>query len=112
MTREKRDRGDSRDKRIRPQPIGRVVSDFLDGKGLTLRVQQSSVIDDWAGIVGPQIAKVTVPLSVTPDGTLFVAVATNGWMTELSLMEPELIRALNTHASARRVKKIRFQLTR
>ena len=102
----------SRDKRIKPEPIGRVVSDFLAGKGLTLRVQQSSVIDDWAGIVGKQIAGVTEALSVTPDGTLFVSVTTNGWMTELSLMEPELIRALNTHASARRVKKIRFQLKR
>jgi predicted nucleic acid-binding Zn ribbon protein len=102
----------SRDKRIKPEPIGRVLSDFLDGKGLTLRVQQSSVIDDWARIVGTQIAAVTEALSVTPDGTLFVSVTTNGWMTELSLMEPELIRALNTHASARRVKKIRFQLKR
>jgi predicted nucleic acid-binding Zn ribbon protein len=102
----------SRDKRIRPEPIGRVVSKFLDGKGLTLRVQQSSVIDDWAGIVGPQIANVTQAMSITPDGTLFVSVTTNGWMTELSLMEPELIRALNTQASARRVKKIRFQLKR
>jgi predicted nucleic acid-binding Zn ribbon protein len=102
----------SRDKRIKPEPIGRVVSEFLEGKGLTLRVQQSSVIDDWAGIVGPQIANVTQAMSITPDGTLFVSVTTNGWMTELSLMEPELIRALNTQASARRVKKIRFQLKR
>jgi predicted nucleic acid-binding Zn ribbon protein len=102
----------SRNKRIKPEPIGRVVSEFLEGKGLTLRVQQSSVIDDWAGIVGPQIANVTQAMSITPDGTLFVSVTTNGWMTELSLMEPELIRALNTQASARRVKKIRFQLKR
>jgi predicted nucleic acid-binding Zn ribbon protein len=102
----------SRDKRIKPEPIGRVVSEFLEGKGLTLRVQQSSAIDDWAGIVGPQIANVTQAMSITPDGTLFVSVTTNGWMTELSLMEPELIRALNTQASARRVKKIRFQLKR
>jgi predicted nucleic acid-binding Zn ribbon protein len=102
----------SRDKRIKPEPIGRVVSEFLEGKGLTLRVQQSSVIDDWAGIVGPQISNVTQAISITPDGTLFVSVTTNGWMTELSLMEPELIRALNTQASARRVKKIRFQLKR
>ena len=102
----------SRNKRIKPEPIGRVVSEFLEGKGLTLRVQQSSVIDDWAGIVGPQIANVTQAMSITPDGTLFVSVTTNGWMTELSLMEPELIRALNTQASARRVKQIRFQLKR
>jgi hypothetical protein len=55
---------------------------------------------------------VTEALSITPDGILFVAVKTNAWMTELSLMEPELIRALNLQASARRVRKIRFQLKR
>lgn len=101
-----------RDKRIKPEPIGGVVAEFLKGKGLAERVQQVSTIDDWAGIVGPQIASVTEAMSITPDGTLFVAVTTNGWMTELSLMEPELIRALNSHASARRVRKIRFQLKR
>jgi predicted nucleic acid-binding Zn ribbon protein len=96
----------------KPEPIGRALSDFLKSKGLTERVVQASTIDDWAGVVGPQIAKVTQALSITPDGTLLVAVATNAWMTELSLMEPELIRVLNIHGSARRVKKIRFQLKR
>ncbi len=102
----------SREKRVKPEKIGQVVSQFLDGKGLTLRVQQASAIDDRPGIVGPQIATVTHPISITPDGTLFVAVTTHGWMTELSLMEPELVRALNSYAGAHRVRKIRFQLKR
>jgi predicted nucleic acid-binding Zn ribbon protein len=55
---------------------------------------------------------VTKPISVTPDGTLFVAVTTNAWMNELSLMEPQLLRALNAKASRARVKKIRLQLMR
>ena len=102
----------SRDKRVKPEPIGRVVSEFLDGKGLTLRVQQASAIDDWAGVVGPQIASVTEALSITPDGSLFVAVTTNAWMTELSLMEPQLLRALNAKAGRTRIRKIRLQLMR
>ena len=96
----------------KPEPIGRALSEFLKSTGLSERVAQASAIDDWASVVGPQIAKVTDALSITPDGTLLVAVATNAWMSELSLMEPELIRVLNIHASARRVKKIRFQLKR
>jgi predicted nucleic acid-binding Zn ribbon protein len=102
----------SRDKRVKPEALGRAVSEFLKGKGLADRVQQVNTIDDWASVVGPQIASVTEAMSITSDGTLFVAVTTNAWMTELSLMEPELIRALNSHASARRVRKIRFQLKR
>jgi predicted nucleic acid-binding Zn ribbon protein len=101
-----------RDQRVKPEAIGKVVSQYLDKKGLTRRIQQASTIEDWGRVVGPQIAKVTEALSITPDGTLFVAVTTNGWMTELSLMEPELIRSLNADARARRVRKIRFQLKR
>lgn len=98
--------------RVKPEPLGRALSQFLNDKGLSQRVQQANTVDDWAGVVGPQIAKVTEALSITRDGTLFVAVTTNAWMTELSLMEPELVRLLNIHASARRVKKVRFQLKR
>ncbi len=100
------------DKRVTPEPLSRVVSQFLTKKGLSERVHQASTIGDWAEVVGPQIASVTEALSISTDGTLFVSVTTNGWMTELSLMEPELIRALNVRGSARRVKKIRFRLKR
>jgi hypothetical protein len=33
---------------------------------------------------------------------MFVRVTTNAWMNELSLMEPELLRALNSTEGARR----------
>jgi hypothetical protein len=41
-----------------------------------------------------------------------VAVKTNAWMTELSLMEPQILRALNSKAGRTRVRKIRLQLMR
>jgi predicted nucleic acid-binding Zn ribbon protein len=51
-------------------------------------------------------------LSVTPQGTLFVAVTTNAWMTELSLMEPDLLRRLNQRTGRLSIKKIRWQIQR
>jgi predicted nucleic acid-binding Zn ribbon protein len=102
----------SRERRTRPEPLGRALTEFLKQKGLTERVNQASAIEDWASVVGPQIAAVTEAISIGADGTLFVSVTTNAWMNELSLMEPELIKALNIHGSSRRVKKIRFRLKR
>jgi predicted nucleic acid-binding Zn ribbon protein len=75
-----------------------AVARWLKKSGLATRVDQASVVPNWAELVGPQIATVTTPTSVTADGTLFVQVTTNAWMTELSLMEPELLRALNTRS--------------
>lgn len=99
-------------KKRRPQKLGDVVSGVLTQAGLSDRVAQAAVIPEWAALVGPQIARVTQPLSITRQGTLFVAVTTNGWMTELSLMEPELLRRLNQRTGRLQIRKIRWQIRR
>jgi len=99
-------------KKRKPQKLGDVVSGVLTQAGLSDRVAQAAVIPDWPALVGPQIARVTQPLSVTRQGTLFVAVTTNGWMTELSLMEPELLRRLNQRTGRLQIRKIRWQIRR
>ena len=92
--------------------IGNVVGAYLREAKLADRVEQAQVVPEWETLVGKQIAVVTKPISVTPDGTLFVAVTTNAWMTELSLMEPQLLRALNAKAGRVPIRKIRLQLMR
>ena len=89
-----------------------LLANVLKEAGIAERVEQAAVVPEWPGLVGAQIAAVTTPLLVTPDGTLFVAVSTHAWMTELSLMEPELLRALNAVPERPPVRKIRWQLRR
>jgi len=99
-------------KKRNPQKLGDVMTGMLKKSGIADRIAQANVIPEWAKLVGPQIAKVTEPLSVTPQGTLFVAVTTNAWMTELSLMEPALLRRLNERTGRLSIKKIRWQISR
>jgi predicted nucleic acid-binding Zn ribbon protein len=96
----------------KPKKLADVMTDVLAQTGVADRVAQANVIPEWRSLVGAQIAKVTEPLSVTPQGTLFVAVTTNAWMTELSLLEPELLRRLNQRTGALSIKKIRWQIRR
>jgi predicted nucleic acid-binding Zn ribbon protein len=96
----------------RPTPLSQLLADVLKEAGIQERVEQAAVVPEWPTLVGAQIAAVTTPLLVTPDGTLFVAVSTHAWMTELSLMEPELLRALNADPSRPPVRKLRWQLRR
>ena len=63
--------------------------------GFAKRLQQAGIIEAWAELVGPQIAAVTAPESVTPDGVLRVRVATAAWANELSLMTPRILARLN-----------------
>ena len=96
----------------RPQPISSAISSFLEQSGLRARVDQASVVPEWPSLVGAQISAVTEPLSVTADGILFVAVRTHAWMSELSLLEPELLASINRRTDRPPVKKIRWQLMR
>jgi predicted nucleic acid-binding Zn ribbon protein len=96
----------------RPQRVADVIASVLAEKGLAGRVEQARVVDEWAALVGPQIAAVTEARLVTSDGVLFVAVKTNAWMAELSLMEPELILRLNREGGGERVRKIRWLMMR
>jgi predicted nucleic acid-binding Zn ribbon protein len=100
------------DRKKKPEAIGNIVANWLGDRGLTKRVEQAGIIPEWPKLVGPQIAQVTTPQSITANGTLFVHVTTNAWMNELSLLEPELLRSLNADAKRVPVKRIRWLLAR
>jgi predicted nucleic acid-binding Zn ribbon protein len=99
-------------KKKKPEALVDLVASWLGESGLAQRVDQASVIPDWPKLVGPQIAKVTTPQSISANGTLFVHVTTNAWMTELSLLEPELLRSLNADPKRTPVRRIRWLLAR
>ena len=99
-------------KKKRPEALGNVVAKWLSTSGLAERVDQAAVIPEWPRLVGPQIAAVTTPKSITANGTLFVEVTTNAWMNELSLLEPELLRSLNATEGRVPVRRIRWLLAR
>ena len=89
-----------------------ALTSFLERSGLAARVDQASVVPEWRSLVGEQIASVTIPHAIAQDGTLFVAVTTNAWMTELSLMEPQLLGVLNAKMGRAPILRIRWQLMR
>ena len=100
------------ERRKKPSSVGDVLAGVLRESGIAERVEQARLIPEWPKLVGAQIAAVTEPTSIAADGTMFVRVTTNAWMNELSLMEPELLRALNATEGRAPVKRIRWLLKR
>lgn len=98
--------------RKRPEKLDTVLAGLLKGTPIGDRVEQARVVPEWPQLVGEQIAAVTLPRSISANGTLWVWVTTNAWMTELSLLEPELLKALNSDSGRPAVKRIRWQLRR
>ena len=96
----------------RPVAVAEALEGYLKRTGLARRVGQAQIIPEWPGLVGPQIAAVATPESITPDGVLFVRVTTSAWMNELQLMTPDIIARINAGRGAGRIATIRWLLTR
>jgi predicted nucleic acid-binding Zn ribbon protein len=91
----------------KPTSLSDALASYLKQSGFSRRLQQAEVVEAWPELVGPQIAAVTAPESVTPDGVLRVRVATAAWATELSLMTPRILARINAGRTGR-VKEIRW----
>lgn len=101
-----------RDGNDSPERLADLLAQYLKQSGLGDRVKQAAVIEEWDTLVGPEIAAVTRPQSVSADGTLFVAVRNHAWMTELTMMERELLASLNRVTGDRPIHKLRWTLMR
>jgi predicted nucleic acid-binding Zn ribbon protein len=97
----------SRKKPAGPQLVGELLPRYLERRGISGRVEAASVFPEWETIVGPGIAAVANPVSLS-DGTLFVAVTTSPWMMELNLMKGELMRRINAGKRAGRIQQLVF----
>jgi len=82
-------------------PVAETVDLVLARQGLARRVAQAAVVEEWAQLVGPQIAAVARAESVTPDGILRVRVATPTWATELRMMTPRILARVNANRKGR-----------
>ena len=90
-----------------PASLADALASYLKRSGFAKRIQQAGVIETWPELVGPQIAAVTAPESVTPDGVMRVRVATAAWANELSFMTPRILARINAGRQGR-VKEIRW----
>lgn len=92
-----------------PTQLADALNDFLKASEVGERIQEASVVPEWAERVGPAIAAVTVPLRVN-RGTLLVGVRSSAWLMELKLVEAEIVRRLNRDRGRGKISKIRFQM--
>ncbi len=105
-------KGDDGTRGGQPERIADMLGRYLRSSGIGDRVKQTEVLSNWAELVGPEIAQATRPLSVSEDGTLFAVARTSAWMNELTMLEGELLSAINRITAARPIRRIRWSLMR
>ena len=105
--RRKRPDGQSDRRTDGPTRIADALKAYTAKSGLARRIDLAQVVEDWARLVGPQVAAVTRAESVTPDGVLRVRVVSSAWANELSLMMPKIMAKLNAGRRGR-IRELRF----
>jgi predicted nucleic acid-binding Zn ribbon protein len=90
-----------------PKQVRETLQKYLEKAGISEKIEAASVVPEWPRLVGEGIAGVTTPLRVS-NGVLIVGVRSSAWMSELKLMEREIISRLNAHKSRGRITAIRF----
>jgi predicted nucleic acid-binding Zn ribbon protein len=88
--------------------VGDTVREYLDKRGFTKRVAQASVVNEWPSLVGPQLARVSQPVSVDRSDTLWVQVQSAAWMQELQMMSRMILHDLAK--KGKRFTRIRWVL--
>lgn len=89
-----------------------TLARYLRSSGISARLKQQSVLNDWSELLGPQIAEVTRPISVSADGTLLAEATSHAWVVELGMMEQDLLASLNRVTGDRPIQRIRWILRR
>lgn len=92
-----------------PEPVGKLVERFLEGRGVAEQVRRQGVLEAWPELVGEGIAQVTQARSVSA-GALFVEVRSSAWLMELEMMKGEILRCVNVGRDDARIERIVFVL--
>jgi len=93
------------------EAISGVLSRVLRQCGLESELEGWQAVEQWPRLVGPRVARRTRAVGFR-DGTLRVEVEGSAWMHELGFLKRDLIRNINRHLGAERVRDVRFVMGR
>ncbi len=77
-----------------PARLGSAVRDLLAGRGWTERTDASAVLARWPDLVGADTAAHCRPVDLD-EGRLRVRADSSAWATQLRLLAPRLVTAVN-----------------
>ena len=94
-------------------PVGEILKEVLKARGLGNGDIFILIQRNWAAAVGEKITQHAWPLMLR-NGRLTVAVDSPAWMSELSMLSPQIIEKINSRLKGRSadgaVSELKFRL--
>jgi predicted nucleic acid-binding Zn ribbon protein len=88
-----------------PQPVGRVLSGYVEARGWQRPLNEARVFSDWANIVGSDVAAHCTPTTLR-EGELKVTAESTAWATQLRLLTSTLLARLAAEVGADVIHRI------
>lgn len=78
----------------KPESIGNILIPFLKRTGLSWRIKEQKIIENWEKIVGREIAQ-NAQASRLRGGVLYVRVSNPIWMQQLQFLKEVIIKKIH-----------------
>lgn len=88
------------------QRLGTILEGLVRARGWRARLERQRALTLWPKVVGPELARRTVPLRVEGD-TLVIAVRDDAWATQLGFLRTEILRRLQAQCGPS-LRELRF----
>ena len=90
-----------------PQPFGTLVRRLVEDRGWEATAANASILSNWAGVVGAELASRCQPVSLR-DGELTLAAESTAWATQLrGVLLPTLMTRIRSELGPEVVTRIR-----
>lgn len=90
-----------------PSAVGSILNAFLKRMGYDVAFKEHEVVENWAAIVGPRIAGMTV-CEKSEKGVLSVKVRSAAWRQELTYMKDVIKESIVRETGCETIKDILF----
>ena len=89
-------------------PVGEALRKLTGSLGISTKLSEYEVLNEWERIVGEQVARVTTAERIE-HGILYVAVQSAAWRHELTMRRLEILDLVHRAVGRRVIREIRFR---
>jgi predicted nucleic acid-binding Zn ribbon protein len=89
-----------------PKPLGELLSTLVSGRGWEERMRVGRLRDQWASVVGPDVAARSTPVALN-GGVLSIRADGAAWATELTLLARSIVDKVDSYLGGGVVREVR-----
>jgi len=89
-----------------PRPVGDLLKSLVTGRGWGEHMRLGTLRDEWASVVGPEVAARSVPVGLE-GGVLSIKADGAAWASELTLLAGSLVQKVDSYLGGGVVREVR-----